>query len=312
MTGRARDVANGSPPRDRARPQPRRPISRADGVDLLGIGEMGIGNTTAASALAAAFTGAAGRVGHRPGDRCRRRRPATQGCARSNKPFDFIDPNSADPDRCPGERRWARDRDAGRSHRRGRHDRSPDRARRVHHRAAALVVGALEPSVAKRLIAGHRSTEPGHAIVLEWLGLRPILELDLRLGEGSGAALAIGVITAAVDVRDGMATFEIGGRGRSVVTLVVLVRHAPTSWSGKAILRPRRSATLGGRTPGRRGPRRPACADAARRHEDRDESESSRDSDGERHRATTRRGNDRSRRRLAGGRRRARRGPHVR
>ena len=49
--------------------------------------------------------------------------------------------------------------------------------------------------------------EPGHAIVLERLGLRPILELDLRLGEGTGAALAITVIDAAIALRDGMATF---------------------------------------------------------------------------------------------------------
>src|SRR5207302_7749134 len=77
--------------------------------------------------------------------------------------------------------------------------------------AAALVVAALQPSVTQRLIAGHRSSEPGHRIVLERLGLQPILELDLRLGEGSGAALAMGVIMAAVAVRDQMATFESAG-----------------------------------------------------------------------------------------------------
>jgi nicotinate-nucleotide--dimethylbenzimidazole phosphoribosyltransferase len=77
--------------------------------------------------------------------------------------------------------------------------------------AAALVATAIEPSIAPRLIAGHRSAEPGHAIVLEHLGLRPILELDLRLGEGSGAALAMAIIAAAVAVRDGMATFDDAG-----------------------------------------------------------------------------------------------------
>src|SRR5206468_2474004 len=51
--------------------------------------------------------------------------------------------------------------------------------------AAAIVAAAVQPAVASRLIASHRSSEPGHAIVLERLGLRPFLDLDLRLGEGT-------------------------------------------------------------------------------------------------------------------------------
>ena len=77
--------------------------------------------------------------------------------------------------------------------------------------SAALVAVALEPRLGPRLIAGHRSTEPGHRIVLDHLGLTPILELDLRLGEASGAALAMGVIVAAVAIRDEMATFDSAG-----------------------------------------------------------------------------------------------------
>jgi nicotinate-nucleotide--dimethylbenzimidazole phosphoribosyltransferase len=73
--------------------------------------------------------------------------------------------------------------------------------------SAALLAVGFAPGVADRLIAGHRSVEPGHAIVLERLGLRPLLELDLRLGEGTGAALAMTLVDAAVAVRDGMATF---------------------------------------------------------------------------------------------------------
>jgi nicotinate-nucleotide--dimethylbenzimidazole phosphoribosyltransferase len=73
--------------------------------------------------------------------------------------------------------------------------------------AAALAATALEPRIATRLLAGHRSVEPGHAIVLDRLGLRPVLELDMRLGEGTGAALAMQVVGAAAAVRDGMATF---------------------------------------------------------------------------------------------------------
>lgn len=74
--------------------------------------------------------------------------------------------------------------------------------------SAALAAVRLAPALGPRLIAGHRSAEPGHAVVLEALGLRPLLELDLRLGEGSGAALALGVIDAAVRLQREMATFE--------------------------------------------------------------------------------------------------------
>jgi nicotinate-nucleotide--dimethylbenzimidazole phosphoribosyltransferase len=74
--------------------------------------------------------------------------------------------------------------------------------------AAALVAAKLQPALPPHLIASHRSPEPGHSIVLDRLGIRPFLELDLRLGEGTGAALAIGLLVAACRIRDEMATFE--------------------------------------------------------------------------------------------------------
>ena len=77
--------------------------------------------------------------------------------------------------------------------------------------AAALVACRIAPPLASRLLASHRSAEPGHAVVLDELALRPLLELDLRLGEGTGAALAIGVLDAAVALRDEMATFGAAG-----------------------------------------------------------------------------------------------------
>ena len=77
--------------------------------------------------------------------------------------------------------------------------------------AAALVATCLCPALPPRLIASHRSVEPGHAAILERLGLRPLLELDLRLGEGTGAALGLGLLDAACAVRDGMATFASAG-----------------------------------------------------------------------------------------------------
>lgn len=77
--------------------------------------------------------------------------------------------------------------------------------------AAALVAVALCPAAAPFLIASHRSVEPGHAIVLAHLGLTPLLDLDLRLGEGSGAALALPLLDAAVGALNEMATFTEAG-----------------------------------------------------------------------------------------------------
>lgn len=77
--------------------------------------------------------------------------------------------------------------------------------------AAAAVLHALDPRTIEHCLAGHVSAEPAHARVLERLGLKPILDLGMRLGEGSGAALSIGVIKAALACHAGMATFAEAG-----------------------------------------------------------------------------------------------------
>ena len=77
--------------------------------------------------------------------------------------------------------------------------------------AAALVAARLEPAAVDYMIAAHRAPEPGHDLVLADLGLRPLFDLGLRLGEGSGAALAIPVVNSALALMAGMATFEQAG-----------------------------------------------------------------------------------------------------
>ena len=77
--------------------------------------------------------------------------------------------------------------------------------------AAALVAARLEPASADYMVASHRVPEPGHDLVLGDLGLRPLFDLGLRLGEGSGAALAIPLVNAALALMDEMATFEKAG-----------------------------------------------------------------------------------------------------
>ncbi len=179
---------------------------RASGVELVGIGEMGIGNTTAASAIVAVQTGAmpAAVTGRGTGidDASHRRKIAIieQAIARNT-------PDSADPigvlaavggleiGALVGVILGAVA------------NRVPVVLDGFITGAAALLATGLAPGIAGRVIAAHRSIEPGHSIVLERLGLLPLLDLDLRLGEGTGAALAIGLIDAAVRLRDGMATF---------------------------------------------------------------------------------------------------------
>ncbi len=77
--------------------------------------------------------------------------------------------------------------------------------------AAALAAYRLRPGIQPFLIASHQSVEVGHAAILQALGLQPLLTLDLRLGEGSGAALAFHLIEAASRLLDEMATFEEAG-----------------------------------------------------------------------------------------------------
>jgi nicotinate-nucleotide--dimethylbenzimidazole phosphoribosyltransferase len=77
--------------------------------------------------------------------------------------------------------------------------------------AAALVVQALAPEAVRYCFAGHRSVEPGHAVALAQLGLRPMVDLDLRLGEGTGAVLALPLVEAAGATLREMATFDSAG-----------------------------------------------------------------------------------------------------
>ncbi|MBC8239032.1 MAG: nicotinate-nucleotide--dimethylbenzimidazole phosphoribosyltransferase, partial [Alphaproteobacteria bacterium] len=77
--------------------------------------------------------------------------------------------------------------------------------------AAAACLAACNPGALDHCQAGHVSSEPGHQRLLDRLGMAPLLNLDMRLGEGSGAAVAIGIIRSAVACHTGMATFAEAG-----------------------------------------------------------------------------------------------------
>ncbi|THI91550.1 MAG: nicotinate-nucleotide--dimethylbenzimidazole phosphoribosyltransferase [Nitrospira sp. CG24A] len=77
--------------------------------------------------------------------------------------------------------------------------------------AAALIAVGLEPRCKDYLIASHQSVERGHRAILDYLGLKPLLDLDLRLGEGTGACLGMSLVFAAIKILTEMATFDEAG-----------------------------------------------------------------------------------------------------
>jgi len=186
----------------------------AAGVDVLAIGEMGIGNTTAASALTAALTGST------PADVTGRGTGLDDaGLARKISAVESALGANGLASGQPGNDAIGTLAGVG-----GLEiaalvgvvleavgSRIPVVVDGFIAGTAVLVAERLAPGVAARCIAAHRSVEPGHAIVLDALGLDPLLDLDLRLGEGSGAVLAFDLLDAAVAIRDRMATFDGAG-----------------------------------------------------------------------------------------------------
>jgi nicotinate-nucleotide--dimethylbenzimidazole phosphoribosyltransferase len=180
------------------------------GADLLGLGEIGIGNTTAASAVVAAITGrpvaeVTGRGTGVTGEALHRKiRLIAAGLARNQPdPADGLDVLAKVGGYEIGALAGAM---LGAARRR-----VPVVLDGFICGAAALIAVALAPAVQPYLIAAHRSAEAGHRAVLDYLRLRPLLDLDLRLGEGSGAALALALCQAAGPLLDEMMTFDEAG-----------------------------------------------------------------------------------------------------
>ena len=180
------------------------------GLTVIATGDMGIGNTTSASALTAAFTRATVEVvtGRGTGiddEGWQRKVEAIRRALTVNRPdpADAVDVLS----KVGGfEIAGIAGVILG-----GAARRIPVVLDGFITGAAALVAVRLVPHVSDYLIASHRSVEAGHRVVLDALGVRPLLDLDLRLGEGSGAALALHVIAAAVHILREMATFAAAG-----------------------------------------------------------------------------------------------------
>jgi nicotinate-nucleotide--dimethylbenzimidazole phosphoribosyltransferase len=184
-----------------------------DGVSVVALGEMGIGNTTSASALTAALTGlSAGEVtGRGTGldDAGWRRKVAVVERALA---LHFADRQG------PVDAEEALVKVGGFEIAGMVGVVCAAAARRMLvvldgfiSSVAGLIAVRIEPNVRGYLVAGHRSVEAGHQRVLEALDLVPLLDLGMRLGEGSGAALALNLVGCAADIMRDMATFESAG-----------------------------------------------------------------------------------------------------
>ena len=179
-------------------------------ADLLVTGEMGIGNTTSAAALAHALCGgaAADWVGRGTGVDDAGLALKAQVVAEGVTLHPQARTDGIEALRCLGGRELAAMAGAIL---RARHLRIPVLLDGFICTAAAACLGAAQPGALDHCLAAHVSAESGHAPLLAHLGKAPILSLGLRLGEGSGAALAIGVIKGAVACHSGMATFAEAG-----------------------------------------------------------------------------------------------------
>ncbi|MBO4208362.1 nicotinate-nucleotide--dimethylbenzimidazole phosphoribosyltransferase [Micromonospora echinofusca] len=182
----------------------------AGGAGILLTGDMGIGNTTPAAALIAAFTGAdaAAATGRGTGvdDPTYAHKVAVVAAALRRHAPDPTDPvgvlaavGGLEHAALAGFILGAA------AHRR------PVLLDGVIAGSAALAAAALAPDAVHAMIAGHRSAEPGAALALRHLGLDALIDLGLRLGEGTGALLALPVVTGAVRVLHEVATFDSAG-----------------------------------------------------------------------------------------------------
>lgn len=185
------------------------------GVNAVGIGDMGIGNTTAASAITATITGKSVRE------------VTGRGTGIDDKSYEVkvsvieraIEVNSPNPlDGLDVLMKVGGLEIAGMT---GIVLASASKGVPVFidgfvSCSAALAASVIAPNCKDYLIASHKSVEPGHVHALDWLGLEPLLDLGMRLGEGTGAALAFMIAEASCKILNEMATFEGAGVSRSL------------------------------------------------------------------------------------------------
>jgi nicotinate-nucleotide--dimethylbenzimidazole phosphoribosyltransferase len=181
-----------------------------DGLDILATGDMGIGNTTPSAAIAAAITGQpvaeiAGRGTGIDDAGLQRKISAIQRALQVNQPDpqDGLDVLAKVGGFEIGGLAGAILSAAA--------NRRPVVIDGFISTAAAMIAASLAPQVRDYLIAAHTSQELGHHLMMEWLGVQPLLDLQMRLGEGTGAVLAMSLVEAACKTLAEMSTFAEAG-----------------------------------------------------------------------------------------------------
>ncbi|MCQ2004012.1 nicotinate-nucleotide--dimethylbenzimidazole phosphoribosyltransferase [Rhizobium sp. NRK18] len=182
----------------------------AGGTDLLCIGEMGIGNTTIAAAINLALYGGTAEEWVGPGtgshgELLQKKIHAVETAVAFHK--DHLD-DPLEVLRRLGGREIAAMAGAILA---ARMEKIPVLIDGYVATSAAAILKAANPSALDHCLIGHVSAEPGHLRAIEKLGKTPLLALGMRLGEGTGAALAAGIVKAAAACHSGMATFESAG-----------------------------------------------------------------------------------------------------
>lgn len=184
--------------------------AKEEGLAMVGTGEMGIGNTSPSSAIIAAIAGCTVRdVTHRGtgiGDEALERKIAVIQMG-----LDLNRPNPEDPLDVLAKVGGLEIAGIAGLVLGAAANRIPVVVDGFISTAGALIASEMHPNVREYIFAAHNSVEIGHKMMLERIGAKPILDLQLRLGEGTGAALAMGLIEAGVKVLNEMATFEEAG-----------------------------------------------------------------------------------------------------
>jgi nicotinate-nucleotide--dimethylbenzimidazole phosphoribosyltransferase len=189
----------------------------AQGCNCIGFGEMGIGNTSSASLIMSYITGipvidCVGRGTGVNDEQLERKKATLHQVYRLHQPTIASNPDTPTILRCVGGFEIAMLTGAY--------------LRAAEHRMIILVDGFIgtaalllarlsNPSILDNCIFSHCSGESGHVHMLEWLGVRPLLQLGMRLGEGTGAALAYPFVRSAVNFLEEMASFESAGVSKS-------------------------------------------------------------------------------------------------
>lgn len=187
------------------------------GIDLIGTGDMGIGNTTPSAAIGAVVTGAdvdkmVGRgTGISDAGLSKKRDAVRRG-------IDINQPNAEDGVDLLAKIGGFEIGGIAGIILAAAYYRRPVMIDGFISTAGALIAQTLCPASVDYMFAGHCSEEPGHRLMLAHLGLKPILDLGLRLGEGTGGALAMNIVMGAVKIFNEMATFEEAGVSEAAST----------------------------------------------------------------------------------------------